>query len=493
MSKKLVSLLLVCMLLLSVVLTGCSTNEVEMYQSFKKMADLSYGGPVETTGEIEMNLGSLKSLLGKEDALAEKVLTAIESNKLTYVAKMDVTKDIADTQYFLENKATGTKTLFIHMIRANEAYYVDVDSFIGVIKQYVEGSDLKELNALDARGKWLKLTDAEYKDLVFGAAGLPKTNPAYSNTSVKLSDSKKMIDLYTRLYDGLFKAYDKMGSNTVQKSDNTYTFKLDSDTAYPFIEQTAFFTLDHVEPITAIMANFFTTLSDEEIKMMGLTRSDADQAAKAMKESIKKSDIDNARKQLASVTPEMKEMFKSMYKGSQILYAVTSKDKDTFNNAFDFTIKLQSPTSSDTVSFVIKGKDEIKRLESVAITAPDTQIITMADVKAITPDTLTFYAKSSYALNKDLVSSYGETKVMVKEGRSYVPVNLVANSFGYQSLTNATDKTVTFTKGDVKATMGTLTDKGEVFVKAVDLEKIGVEVKYEAKTQVLTLVHHKVK
>lgn len=497
MNRKGISILLICVLMISALLTGCSKNEVEMYTAFKHLTELTYGKPVQTTGELSIDLGTLKDMLskdvtGKDGQTMKEVISIFENNKLTYTATMDVSKDLADTQYFLENKTSGEKVKFIHLVRADGAYFMDINSFIAVIRPFVTGNELKQLNALDAKGKWLKMTDVEYKEMVFGMAGLPKTNPAYANTSLKLSDSKKMIDMYIRMYDGLFKAYDAMDSNTVTKNDKTYTYRLDSDSAYPFIEQTAFYTMDHADVITAFLANFFKTLSDEELTLMGLDRAMADQTAKGLTESVKKEDIDMARQQLAAVTPEMKEMIKSTYKGSQIVYSITENSKDSFNGSYDFTIKFQMPTSSEAVGFSFKGKDESVAIEKVDVTAPTTGIITMADVKSVMPDTLTFYSKSSYSLNKDMVNSYGETRVLVKEGRSYVAANLLADSFGFTKTVNA-DKTVTLTKGTVTGNVASITDKGELFLKVSDLEKLGVEIKYDTNTQVLTLTNHKVK
>lgn len=483
MKRNKIAFVAAIMLMISVILTGCSPQEISYYETLKRLSYFAYDHKLQEEGKIKISINQLGADLSKDKSM-EAAISNINKYALEYTATTDYANNTFDMAFFYNDGQEKTDAFAIK--RVNDVMYIKIGKksveLFGALM--VDEEQQQTLDLIDQNGGWVAVSDAYITDQLntLADAGTMGVSKSKVNNPFDLKENRKVVDMYMRLYDNLVKeGFVNLDLDTVKQNGNVYTTSLDGEGLYNIAEKTALYTIDNNKAVSNAIIKWMISLDSTEMKTLGLDDKTVVEGIQSIAKMAADTEANKSiyKTVISSVDPKQKEMALNAMKGTKIDVKLTDNKDSGYLTSINYTIKMQDPmTNVPIIDMGIVMDTNVKSIETVKIDAPTS--ITLEKLAEIAPTWLNVESSGSYTLNSKLESTRGEIPVMNKDGVMYVGAKDTAKLLNENVQWNAGQKKVFVEQAGSSVYFDTLIQGNTAFIKVKDLQNLGYSVKWNA-------------
>ena len=465
MIKRKISLLIAVLMLFSV-LTGCSVNELgylNMSSELNKLTQYEF----KNSTQIEIS----KTITGEE-----------KDKKIDFEVSGEVNTDKFDEIYMsldVKVKVDGKgNNEPVKVIWADNTFYVSKNIITEALRLQDE-LDTNEYNASVAEKLLEELKDTEY-------IVVADMNDVYGDISYK-EDYTKIFDIAKEYLSNAFKGFD---SKLIKKTSNGYTVELTDDSALDFIERLVKYVGENKKLVFDETMKYLENIY-AAIEIEGMEGAAEVEEVMAELEGMREdfyTAVDDAAAYLE--TGELKEVI-NVFDRSYIKNEIYKK-----GNVYGQNIEGELVVE-DVIAGNIKSKSEMtaKTVKKDSVTGKTISVEELENRYSILENVynpvetieISWYSWSGQdgeeagldMYRKDGKYDWDFQPFAIIEGRVYLPLRYIGETFGEEVQWDDANKKAYVVRGDEKIDMtGELID-GRTMVKVRDFEKLGYEIEYE--------------
>lgn len=501
--KKTIGILLVVVLVLSLA-TGCSKNEISLYELSNEISMLDafeQEGTIEYDFNFEAMLDPDSSSYEEDLAMLQMVENQIDElnlNKLYYRAFVDQEESLMQVDYYImDNDQQEIELLDIRLV--NETFFVNYDGLSELVLPFLEASDNPDPELLEFFGNSPGYIQFDLNEIL-------NSNNAYSPYSAAPIQIQNSYDLKERkdfveelqseidafventLRDFTTDKVDKRYSSSNKADMYTYTIATDDvvDVGFDFIE----YFLDHLSGFEAFILDIYQ--NDSFIEYAGLNPEDKEIIVASITEGFDmiEENIEEIKtsfqeyKVREEETGEIKAMLKSFMGDSSFTYGLGKESSDKYHQDVNLHLEFVSQTrSEEKATFNLVSHTEVTKGNSVRISAPES-FITFDEFNKQFPDTFTVNVDyGDYTYKEGLMNTdYGYIDTMIREGRSYVRLESVPGRMVESIKWSELDQKPYYImpSGATKVFVENfIVENGEVYVAVAEYRNIGYIVSWD--------------
>ncbi|MDH7577313.1 MAG: copper amine oxidase N-terminal domain-containing protein [Bacillota bacterium] len=480
--KKWLTLLCAAVFLVSL-LTGCSRAEIGYYNLQKEISNLKL---YESTGEITFNLEQIPGELTKaEDAATIVLLQGILKNtSLSYTAKVDVNQQIFEEKFYLKDKTTGNQKEILSITGKGESIYIKVDELVRYLKSFNNPELNKQLDQLFGGAEYLRIDLKElYEIMTENMKNSDSTNQlppfmfGYTNIYANM---QKQQTLYQKLLDGLIQAYDQYEPGIVKQEGNKYVISLDTAGFVKTLDSFVSYSINNIDKLGAFAKIFINGLDNEEMAILGLDpakKSDYLLSIDIMVASAN-ADRDQYLSQFEKAKSEVEKGLTELFAGSKLTATLEKLNAKTYGSTVDMAIKVKDPGDpEETFGFTASVRNTTRVIETFGVATPTAGVLTLTELQARMPKVMVIGVEDGfYTISQGMKTSRGTVDVKIIDGRTYLPLRLIAETFNENVGWNArTRRAYIERNGETIDMTGTIIN-GRTYVKIRDFEKLGYQI-----------------
>jgi hypothetical protein len=478
------------------IFAGCSKEELGFYNLSKEVNSIkAYEGSEKLTLAINLPddlTGDPQAAIAA--ALLKNMVFDIQykADNTKMDAEMDITMTIASDKYELGK-----------FIMKDNIVYCPVAGIKKFVEKYGNEQDIKDFYA--------SIGEAEYITIDY-------------EKDLGLKNADSFLDNYQSMLLEIFSTSDKLllegykdfslGDDIISSTSNGYKFYLKDSQIAPLFIRLAEYTINNSQQVRA---GFIELCSSSFVReYLGLINipqlshaqmiSDLNGAFDYIADPAAKAEILTSLKEMKSQLPEITKAIKGSYveyklgKNSDGSYVSNMDILINAGGVLDAVINVEDKSNS-RLSLALKDSTTIKPVSSVDITAPTGKMVTLSE---LAPATTTMKIKVSgsgegkYSIDSFNIinipasnnSSSGTITVIVKNGNSYLPLRQVAEIFA-ENITwdNNKKAAIVTTNNGQTVTFTGLSQKGRVFVKMRDFEKLGYQLNWDSVNKIITITN----
>ncbi|SMB82902.1 Copper amine oxidase N-terminal domain-containing protein [Desulfonispora thiosulfatigenes DSM 11270] len=471
---KILTLVLVPVLLIGL-LTGCTPAELGLYDLQKEMSNLNV---YETTGEVEIKLDQIPKEMQEE--MGEKDLamlqTLLKFSTLNYEMRVNVEDEFMDGSFYLKNKFTNGKEKLISYTIKGDNIYLKVDDLKIILERFSDNEEIKDFLAAVGDAKYIHINSQ--KDL---------ETPLYGDGQIK-----KQRDISIKLLDGLVhEVYRDFELGMIEQKGDTYIVKLDANSLTNFLKPFLLYSLENSNKVGNFAKNFITNLNAEELKMFQLTPEMQTEAVKGIDELLTNisADKEEMKAQINQMDAFINPMIKETLGDSKIETKITKLAEGNYSSEQSIKIHIKDPANKDeSFNMSLTEKATSKVIEPFEYSFPNKDLTSLELVaKKMPPKMNVSIDGNFYTLSKGLDTDFAEVEAKIINDRTYLPLRQIAEAFDEKVVWDETAKVAFIERGDKRTEITGTIIENTTFVQIRDFEKVGYGVKWNAKTQMVTI------
>jgi len=468
-------LLIIAVLLVITVLTGCSKDEIQYMLLVKEMSLINN---MEVEGELSIDIsGEFIDRLLEEEPELEELLQYTEGLTLKYKIKQSNDDNIA---------YVDLKFKYGELEEYNQLTEMILDNNEGCI--YIKISDITKL----MENSEYFTSQEEFKEYKEEFGEFEFIKYKYIDgvvESLTTEEQRDMIDKVKKIIEEIYKGYE---SGLVKKDRNGYIFEITVekliDTLIDFLKYT-------VNNIDEIEKNAYKLIDDTPDDVY-------DKFAKSISYYMSKDELKESIKEIASETradkDEILEGISGIKEDMKYIIGLIPNIKVTHKlgkvKDKEYIQSNSVTVEHESISVNVNNESKIFEVESVDITIPvdkvkdiedymSSEIEIMQEVYEDIPGEKTMVIQKDlkeyiiYYNNYDNIDvDFGEIDLIIIDGRSYLPLRFVGEKFGETVGWEYQSKTAYIQRGDVRITMEGFIKDDKTFIKVRDFEKLGYNI-----------------
>lgn len=459
MAKRAISLLLVGLMLI-LTLTGCGTNELGYLKLSKEIGSITQ---YEFSNSTQLEVSGISNEDYNID-LSMKGTANIENINSMYL-NMDVMFKVND----MENE------LPINFIMDDNKLYVSKNAILEIIKLEEKYDGTQEDTKVIDKLYNVELKDTEYI-LIYDMS-----------EDYSAEDGASYRDMYDSAMDYLTSAFKGFDSKLITKTNNGYAMELTSESAVAFMERLIKYVSENKALVFDETVKYFENIYDDMNiqELEGMTEDDKDAFISELKEG-RQEFYDFVDKAVLFMESEEFKTYENMLDGCKLKDEIYKKGNSYVQNIQgELAVKDMIKGSLNTSTEITPAHVEKSSSVSKSITIDDLESmynVIQDEINPVKKIELNWYPEGSDAY----VSRYrldGKTDLdvqpyMIIEGRLYLPLRYIGESFGEEVQWDNEAKKAYVVSGSEKIDMtGVLVDD-TTMVKIRDFEKLGYKVDF---------------
>lgn len=480
-------LALLCAVLLLVGLTGCSTAEIGYLNLVKEMNGLKV---YESTGSLAIDLNQLPVGSGGEDARDLAVLQEMLGNlNLSYDIKTDVEKGIIDSTFYLTDRSTGEKEELFSMLGSGSTIYFKIDRLISFLKSFGDSQLNSQLDELFGSCVYLKIDGRELaRELQQENAGQP-----LPPTLFDLSATRQQAAVFQQFCDGLQSVFSGYETGMVTAGNGRYTITIDQDAIQRNLEGFLTYSVNHIDEVAPLLKNLISGMQSQGMPVYSNSSS---QLNPLVAIDLMAADVAANRDRYLAQIEELSQLASAglakVDNGSRISMTLEKQGSSTYCETLNCDLKLKDPdTSESMLDLSLNSFSIAKTIAPFSINVPTSGVVSLTDLVSRMSRTMEVATRENrYTLSQGLNQSNGSIEVHNIDGRIYLPLRQVADSFGEDvGWDPATCRAYVIRNGQAIEMTGIIIDD-RTFVRVRDFEKLGYVIGWNQDTATATITRN---
>lgn len=475
--------LVLIMVMIFSLLTGCSKEEKGLYNLSQEMNGLD---KYQITGEMSFSLDQVDpELFGLSSQELSLVQSILNNYNFTFDAKIDTVASKLIFTNYIQNKNTGEQKVLLTVLSDGNKVYLKMDDFFNYIKSFGNEETNREIDREFASVQYISIDRQEMKDMFTELYNSELLAEQLTKVYFDLGSFVKMNKEWQKNYKDLMeKVYDEYEMGIVKESNNKYTVSLSLQDTVNVFASFLKYSIDHIEELDVYLKQEIPNLGldNDKINEVNMFLNSMVNNIKDNKE-LYKSQIDLG---LSAVDSSI-----SMWEGSQFEYSL-EKTKD---NAYvvDFSGKINYHDAANAEKS-FKGscivKQTVKGIDSVTFTVPTENILTMTELRKIAESAINEPIKLNINLkNGSYTSGNQEGKLGIKviDSTSYLPLKEIGNILGENINWDSAKKQPYVEKNGAKNYLNAKVIGGTSYIPSREFEKLGYKVLWDAKSNTVNI------
>lgn len=508
--KRITSILLLVVLVLSM-FTGCNQNELSMYEISNEISLLDaaeQSGYIEFDFDIASLFDPYSDTYEQDMAMLDLVQQQIDTlhlDKLYYTASMDQDKNVMQVEYYIKDDANKNVSLFeIRLV--DNAFYVNYDGLSELILPYLKANDNTDPKLLAAFEKTAGFIQFDIEEIYENAYSPYSATSLQMQNQFNLKERKAFLEeMKTLIDDFMVNTLSDFTTDKVTKSYNStnkadmYSYTFTSDDIVVVGLNFAEYFLNHFGEFKTFILALYSNDSfleysgiaepeDKEFFIQNMT--DTFDAMEAELESVKVSFAEFKANE--EETGEAKAMLKSALGDSSFTYGLGQEDSNTYHQNINLYLNFTSPMSaSENFTLTCDAHAEITKRSSVRVSAP-AEFMTFETFNGLFPDTLSINVDyDDYTYQMGLTGSdYGYIDTLIRDGRSYVAIEDVPGKLGYAIKWSDPDQKPYYILPDGSDTafvQDFFVENGIVYIAVSEYRNVGYTVTWDDYSRTITI------
>lgn len=472
MTKKHPSLLLLVLVLVIGLLSGCSQAELGFIDVMNQMNDMTV---YQTEQTVAISFNKLPEGLNEKDPATAAVIYAMTNQYSFKVSeKCDADRGLVQSNLLLVNNTDGTEQQLFSYVATGNKLYIKVDDLVNFAKTFNNPKIDDQLTMLEGI-EYISLSSDEFAEF----SGDPKVG-----ASLDLSNTKKQQNLFQEFINGLSReAYDKYSTGLVRKNNNQYVMTIDKESALDTMMSLLEYTVNNAEKIQSFAVDYLNGLDKNELALLSLTPEMRQETLEEIDRNV--SEIANDREaileELKSFRAEAEEGTQFIGDDTKMTLTVDKIAPGKFAQTADLNFSFADPGYPEmSFSFNVKSSSTATAIDSFNVDIPSQGVVSLTELNKRMPKVLTIEADYNfYRLNQGLKSDFGDIDVRMIKGSIYVPLNDMGALLSENLAWDPQKKQVyALTNGD-PVNLGSILVDGTPYVKLRDFSNLGYSVTWD--------------
>lgn len=368
MYKKKVSLLIVAVLLLSMVLTGCNADTLGFVNYLEEMQTVATSKAIQTVSTI--SIGDVKvpadMFSAEETALMTTVNTYLKDNYITITQKSDTKKNVSFISFDLVEKKNNKKENLATLKYKDEAFAISISPKFNELYPGIT------VVAAPFNNKLIPLSTIKE---VFADA--PLALNALSDPK-SLEGVQEKSSAFLKEFTAIYKEAD---TNLITKEGNAFVLQVETEDLVKLANTFVTIGIKNFDKIIDTTITFMDSLTDEEFNAMYATT--FPEGKKQIVDLLKEAKLEFAKEGMADEIlaswnagyAEGADMVSTMLAGSSLRMRTWKENNKYYTNLYN-VIKVSDPTNSSVMfNATILVKEETQVLaDGFDVTMPTEEI-----------------------------------------------------------------------------------------------------------------------
>lgn len=475
-SKKRMALLLVLMMIIMGLLSGCSNAEKGYYNLIKEANNQKV---CEQTGSIELKMEELPdSVFEGEDVFTkETVKKAIDNSRIDFQGKADINQGLFHYDFTIVDNSTGVENELISIIGKDDTIYIKIDGLVSFLKKFGDAKENKEINRILKDVEYVSLSSQDLEEI------MPPGSSEVGLTDNFLQRASEQQKVQMRLLDGLInQVYNKYEANLVTGTNNKYTLTLRVADSIDIIKPAAVYTIENIDQLGTFLKSFLNGLTEDEITALGLTPELMIGIIPGIDQMV--DDVNQNRDQylaeIENLSADSMDELTKILNDTELVSTIEKKGTQTYETTTKLRIHFTDEEPTESLNCTFNLKQTLKAVRNVQVVAPTAKVITLTDLEKRMPNRMTVDVDNgNYSLQTGFNTDVGTMDVHFANNYTYLPMRKIAETLDEKAGWDGKVKQAYVEKDGQRIKMTGIIIEGRTFVKTRDFQQLGYKVNWD--------------
>ncbi len=378
----------------TIIFSGCSPAEKQLYQLQKESSQLK---TYESNGEIVIKISQFPQELTDDEDFSQSILPQLLKNlTFTYSEKVDMEKELMSLAVNLKLADSLAPQEILSIIYKDHVIYIKIDNLVKLLKTF-DDEEMSQNLAIFEGQKYLSISEKELLELITANDSSIQTKSLESIWD--MGQLQKQQELYQKLMEGLMTPFDQYETGIVTKQGNKFIITLTPDGIIDLIKPLLVYSVDNVDKIETFIKTTVQNLDEEELSMLSLDPENRDEYMQNIDDAVAefKQSGPEIISEFENVEDEVDQTIQNVLGDSKITATFEKTGSNQYDSNIEAFIDINDPEELNKLfSMSLEVKDRTEKSSSFDVSVPSDDIISLTELMSKLPKVMTIEPNDGY-------------------------------------------------------------------------------------------------